>query len=133
MASGMVTAPDAELHAICVAVGCMTMYHPEAARFIIYTDCIAAARLAIDPSAHSGQGHSLDICRNLMTWFQQGGERRLTFIQVPSIKEWSIHKEAHDFAGGLPPISVGANPQTSLDRVRQDVTSKCLDSWVTQF
>ena len=86
--------------------------------------------LEIDPSAHSGQGHSLDVCRNLLAWFQQEGERTLTFVQVPSIKEWGIHKEAHDFAGGLPPISVGRHLQNSLDRVRQDITSKCLDSWI---
>ena len=109
------------------------MEHKEATQILIFTDCIAAARLAIDPSAHSGQGHSLDVCRNLLAWFQQEGEHTVTFIQVPSIKEWGIHKGAHDFVGGLPPISVGRHPQNSLDRVRQDITSKCLDSWITQF
>ncbi|KAH6906649.1 hypothetical protein BKA70DRAFT_1428734 [Coprinopsis sp. MPI-PUGE-AT-0042] len=133
MAAAMVYYQDAELSAIRTAVECMTQSYPAATWMVIFMDSMAAAKLSIDLSAHSGQGHSLAVCKNLSTWFNQGGKRKLTFVYVPSIKEWNIHKAAHTFVGGLPLIYAGAQPQTSLDRVRKDITSWCLDSWMTQF
>ena len=38
----------------------------------------------------------------------------------------------HDFACSLPPVP-GLRPETSLDKVRQDVTRSCQDAWVSRF
>ncbi|KAJ8080887.1 hypothetical protein PM082_017722 [Marasmius tenuissimus] len=132
-ASGVVTAPDAELYAIRVAISYMAMSCGESNHFVLFTDCIAAAKRAIDPSIHSGQSHSLAVCRALSDWFAGGDDRKVTFIQVPSKAKWSIHQLAHESVRGLPPIGVGAVPQTSLDRLRQEATKAGQDAWVSRF
>ncbi|RXW14341.1 hypothetical protein EST38_g11516 [Candolleomyces aberdarensis] len=42
---------------------------------IIFTDSMAAARRSVDPSVHSGQAHSLAVCKALSRWFSGGGDR----------------------------------------------------------
>jgi len=71
-ASGTVTAPDAELYTIWVAVSYMAGTCSDNNHFVVFTDCIAAAKQLVDPSIHSGQGHSLAVCRVQLEWFLGG-------------------------------------------------------------
>ena len=56
-----VTAPDAELFVIHSAITLATQ-QDNCEKIYIFTDSIALARRAVDPSLHSGQGHSLTVC-----------------------------------------------------------------------
>jgi len=86
----------------------------------------------MDQSLHSGQGHSLAVCRTLAAWLAEDSSCTITFIQVPSKLEWSIHKEAHDYARGL--ISpAGLRPATSLDTVRKAITKCSQETWTRMF
>jgi len=129
--AGRVTAPDAELFAIRSAITLATQ-QDNCEKICIFTDSIASARRAVDPSLHSGQGHSLAVCRTLAAWLAEDSSCTITFVQVPSKLEWSIHKEAHDYAKGL--ISpAGHRPATSLDSVRKAVTKRAQESWTRMF
>ena len=64
-ASGSVLAPCAELHAICMAVSYLTTSRRDRKRFYIFTDNITASKRSVDLSVHSGQGHSLAVCKVL--------------------------------------------------------------------
>ena len=81
--AGRVTAPDAELFAIRSAITLATQ-QDNCERICIFTDSIASARRAVDPSVHSGQGHSLAVCRILAAWLGEDPECSVFFIQVPS-------------------------------------------------
>jgi len=101
-------------------------------KIYIFTDSIASARRAVDPSLHSGQGHSLAVCQTLAAWLAEDSSCTITFIQVPSKLEWSIHKEAHDYAKDL--ISpAGPRPAMSLDSVQKAVTKCAQESWTRMF
>ena len=58
--AGRVTAPDAELFAIRAAVvkACSL---PDCDSITVFTDSMASARRSVNPSVHSGQGHSLAV------------------------------------------------------------------------
>ena len=94
-----VTAPDAELYAIGKACSL-----PDVNNITLFTDSIASARRAVNPSVHSGQGHSLAVCRALEQWFANSSHS-VTFVMVHSRFEWGPHHEAHEFVRGLPPVS----------------------------
>jgi len=129
--AGRVTAPDAELFAICSAIILATQ-QDNCEKIYIFTDSIASARRAVDPSLHSGQGHSLAVCRTLAAWLAEDSSCTITFIQVPSKLEWSIHKEAHDYAKDL--ISpAGLRPDTSIDSVWKAVTKRSQETWTRMF
>ncbi|KAK1219503.1 hypothetical protein PQX77_017770, partial [Marasmius sp. AFHP31] len=120
-ASGRVLAPCAELAAIRFA------------RITVFTDSIAAAEKAVDPSLHSGQAHSLAVCKALNEWLLGDDDREIKFVEVPSSAKWSVHHSAHLFVRGMPPIGVGSAPQTSLDYLHKKATDACQDAWVTRF
>ncbi|KDR65447.1 hypothetical protein GALMADRAFT_148700 [Galerina marginata CBS 339.88] len=63
---GRATAPDAEMSAICRAIGLATKRICE--HIAIFTDSIAMAKRALDPSLHSSQSHSLLACKALEAW-----------------------------------------------------------------
>jgi len=129
--AGRVTAPDAELFAIRSAITLATQ-QDNCQKIYIFTHSIASARQAVDPSLHSGQGHSLAVCQTLTAWLAEDSSCTITFIQVPSKLEWSIHKEAHDYAKDL--ISpAGPRPATSLDSVRKAVTKRSQEAWTHMF
>jgi len=86
----------------------------------------------VDPSLHSGQGHSLAVCRILAAWLAEDPSCTITFVQVPSKLEWSIHKEAHDYAKGLI-SSAGLWPAMSLDSVWKAVTKRSQETWTCMF
>jgi len=83
--AGRVTAPDAELYAICAAIvkACSL---PNINNITLFTDLIASARQAVNPSVHSGQSHFLTVCRALEQWFANGSYS-VTFVMVHSCFE----------------------------------------------
>ena len=101
-------------------------------RIIIFTDSPASARRALDPSVHSGQGHSLAVCRALSNWFTGHPDRTIKFVQVPSSLKWGLQYRAHLYARELR-AGVGVNPHRSFDFVRQRVTKTALDRWGAIF
>ncbi|PPQ91302.1 hypothetical protein CVT25_006203, partial [Psilocybe cyanescens] len=76
--TGKVTAPDAELYAICSAIVNATS-RDDCTDIFIFTDSMASARRAVDPSIHSGQGHSVAVCEALQTWFTCKDGQSITF------------------------------------------------------
>ncbi|KAK1234705.1 hypothetical protein PQX77_002086 [Marasmius sp. AFHP31] len=132
-ASGRVLAPCAELVAICFAVTRVTSRAEPYKRITVFTDSIAAAERAVDPSLHSGQAHSLAVCKALNEWLLGDDDREIKFVEVPSSAKWSVHHSAHSFVRGLPPVGAGRAPQTSLDYLRKKATDACQDAWVTRF
>ena len=86
----------------------------------------------MDPLLHSGQGHSLAVCRTLVAWLAEDPSCTITFVQVPSKLKWFIHKEAHDYVKDL--ISpAGLWPATSLDSVRKAITKHSQETWTHMF
>jgi len=81
---------------------------------------------------HSGQGHSLAVCRTLTAWLGEDPDCRVFFIQVPSKLGWNIHKEAHDYATSLIQPVV-PRPDTSLDSVQKAITKRSQESWTRLF
>ena len=128
--AGRVTAPDTELYIICAAIvkACSL---PNVNNIILFTDSITSARRAINPSIHSGQGHSLAVCRTLKQWFTNSGHN-IKFIMVHSRFKWRPHHETYEFVCGLPPVG-SRHMATSLDSLRKKATATCLDSWSTMF
>ena len=129
-AAGKVLASDAELFAIRNAVLKGSSLE-DCDRIVIFTDSIAMAKRAVDPSVHSGQAHSLTVCRKLATWLSGFPDRKVMFVEVPSKLEWGIQHQAHLRAHSLPPIVLGERPETSLDGVRKHVADSALDAWTT--
>ncbi|KAK1235089.1 hypothetical protein PQX77_001695 [Marasmius sp. AFHP31] len=99
-ASGHVLAPCAELVAIRFAVTWLRLR-------------------AVDPSLHSGQSHSLAVCKALNEWLFGNYDREIKFVEVPSSAKWSVHHSAHLL--------------TSLDYLRKKATDTCQNAWVTHF
>ncbi|PPQ91808.1 hypothetical protein CVT25_000368, partial [Psilocybe cyanescens] len=77
--AGKVTAPDAELYAICSAI-VNAISHDDCTDIFIFTDSMASARRAVDPSIHSRQGHSVAVCEALQTWFTRKDGQSITFV-----------------------------------------------------
>ncbi|KAK1216753.1 hypothetical protein PQX77_020611 [Marasmius sp. AFHP31] len=110
-ASGRVLALCAELVAICFTVTRVISGAELYKCITIFTDSIASAERAVDPSLHSGQAHSLTVCKALNEWFLGDDDREIKFVEVPS----------------------SSAPQTSLDYLRKKATDACQDAWVTRF
>ncbi|RXW12783.1 hypothetical protein EST38_g13070 [Candolleomyces aberdarensis] len=100
-----------------IATNCVMLRHAYGIVFDLFT----RSRRSVDPSVHSGQAHSLAVCKALSEWFFRGGDRSLEFIGTPSKLEWGIHHQAHVASRSLPPIPTGRRPATSLDSVRGQV------------
>ncbi|KAJ3518375.1 hypothetical protein NMY22_g13710 [Coprinellus aureogranulatus] len=111
--AGRVLSTDAELTAIRFAL-CRAVLRPGCERIVLFTDSIAMARRAVDPSVHSGQTHSLAVCKALATWFSGHPERSILFVETPSKLKWGIHHRAHRHATGMAPVRSGGYPATSL-------------------
>jgi hypothetical protein len=65
--AGSILPLDAELFAIRSAVVQATMLN-NCDHIIVFMDSLTSARRAVDPSVHSGQAHSLAVCRALNKW-----------------------------------------------------------------
>jgi len=124
-AAGRVTAPDAELFAIRSAIT-LAAQQDNCEKIYVFIDSIASAHRAVDPSLHSGQGHSLAVCRTLAAWLAEDSSCTITFIQVPSKLEWSINKEVHDYAKDLISLA-GRRPAMSLDKCSQETWTRMFE------
>ena len=102
-------------------------------RIVVFTDSLAAARSAVDPSVHSGQNHSLAVCRVLSKWLASDEAHHIEFVQTPSKLQWGLQHKAHEHARSLPPVPAGRRPATSLDSVCKKITQSALDEWQTLF
>jgi hypothetical protein len=113
-AAGKVLSSDGELFAIRSAIvkGCS---FENCDRIVLFTDSIGMAKRAVDPSVHSGQAHSLAVCKTIAAWLSGHPERKVLFVETPSKLKWGIQHKAHLEARGLPPIPHRATPITSLD------------------
>lgn len=130
--AGRVTAPDAELMAItlgvvhaCAVDGLKKIY--------IFTDHIAAAKRAVDPSVHSRQSLSLAVCKTLTAWMAGDPDRQVHFYAVPSKSKWPFHTGIHDYVTKFPRVAYGSKPFTSLDRIRKDAVDMTLEEWQQLF
>ncbi|KAK1219508.1 hypothetical protein PQX77_017776 [Marasmius sp. AFHP31] len=83
-ASGRVLAPCAELVAIRFAITRVNSGAEPYKRITVFTDSIASAERAVDPSLHSGQSHSLAVCKALNEWLLEDYDREIKFVEVPS-------------------------------------------------
>ncbi|PPQ95813.1 hypothetical protein CVT25_000711 [Psilocybe cyanescens] len=126
-----VTAPDAELYAIRSAIinatscdDCMDIF--------IFTDSMASAHRAVDPSIHSGQGHSVAVCEALQTWFTRKDGQSITFVYVPLRLLWDLHYKAHEYATELK-VALGPRPATSFDSLRMQAALSRGASWNVLF
>ncbi|KAJ3519912.1 hypothetical protein NMY22_g12985 [Coprinellus aureogranulatus] len=81
--AGRVLSTDAELTAIQFAI-CRAVLRPGCNCIVLFTDSIAMARQAVDLSVHSGQTHSLAVCKALATWFSGHTECSVLFVETPS-------------------------------------------------
>ncbi|KAF9439815.1 hypothetical protein P691DRAFT_768819 [Macrolepiota fuliginosa MF-IS2] len=99
---------------------------------LVFTDSLASARHAVDPSVQSGQFLSLVVVHSLHPWLEASANWVVQIYQVSSKEEWWCHKEAHDFASDLK-VSVGTHVLTSLNYLCAQGTKKCLDCWTTLF
>ncbi|TFK16646.1 hypothetical protein FA15DRAFT_741113 [Coprinopsis marcescibilis] len=109
-AAGRVMAPDTELYALRAAT-IQIIQFDDCNMIVIFTNHIAAAKRAVDPLVHSGQGHSLAVLSKL---------------------GWHIHLAAHDYVCNTPAVS-GHHLDTLLNSVRQAVAKSCVDSWISEF
>ena len=88
------------------------------------------ASRAVDPSVHSGQAHSLAVCKALSTWLSVSPDRHVKFIETPSKLKWGLQHRAHEHARDLS-VPSGLRPATSLDSVRKKLADSALDAWGT--
>ncbi|KAF5318585.1 hypothetical protein D9619_010813 [Psilocybe cf. subviscida] len=128
--AGRVTAHDAELYAIRSAVVQCTQH--TAKRIVIFTDTIGSARVAVDPSPHSGQAHSLAVCAAIQDWLQGDEERTITFVDVPSALRWSLHRLAHQHATQLR-VPLGRDPALTINSIRQTTDLWREQEWKAKF
>jgi hypothetical protein len=129
--AGRVLPANVELFAIRMAVSKATMLE-NCNRIVIFTDSLALARKAVDPSVHSGQAYSLAVCKALTVWLSGMGDRAIEFVQAPSKLQWGLQDAAHTCARNLPPVPTGRRPAT-LDYMRRNITQSTLNSWTTVF
>ncbi|KJA13751.1 hypothetical protein HYPSUDRAFT_209278 [Hypholoma sublateritium FD-334 SS-4] len=105
---------------------------PGCTRIVIFADHITSAKKALDPSVHSGQGHSLAVCHALLVWFAADPLNTLEFYDCPSKAEWDVHHEVHQFLLGLPPVP-GLWPRMTLHLLRKYATDRCNTEWRQLF
>ncbi|PPQ93215.1 hypothetical protein CVT25_015211, partial [Psilocybe cyanescens] len=110
--AGKVTMPDVELYAIRSA--------------------IFNATSSVDPSIHSGQGHSVAVCEALQTWFTQKDGQSITFVYILSRLQWDLHYKAHKYTTKLK-VALGPCPATSFDSLHMQAALSCGASWNVMF
>ncbi|KAK1222603.1 hypothetical protein PQX77_014538 [Marasmius sp. AFHP31] len=89
-ASGHVLAPCAELVAIRFAVTQITSGAEPYKHITIFTDSIASAERAVDPSLHLGQAHSLAMCKALNEWFLGYDDQEIVESRLPDTSEYGL-------------------------------------------
>jgi hypothetical protein len=99
----------------------------------VFTDSIALARRAVDPSVHSGQSWSITVCKSLDAWLAADADRTVRFYAVPSKSKWPFHTIVHNHVTKYPRVALGARHTTTLNRVRKDKVEKALEEWRQLF
>uniref|UniRef100_A0A8H7Y386 Uncharacterized protein n=1 Tax=Psilocybe cubensis TaxID=181762 RepID=A0A8H7Y386_PSICU len=130
-AAGRVLAPDAEFMAICHTV-VLALSNNNCEQFYVFTDSMALARRAVDPSIHSGQGHSVTVCQTLERWFEDKPLSQITFVYIPFRWKWGVHGMAYNYATELQ-APLGHNPMTSYDSLRWEAVICRSDLWNSLF
>ncbi|PPQ86732.1 hypothetical protein CVT25_012928, partial [Psilocybe cyanescens] len=123
--AGKVTVPDAELYTICSAIVNATLRN-DCTDIFIFTDLMASTRRAVNPSIHSGQGHSVAVCEALQTWFTRKDGQSITFVYVLSQLQWDLHYKAHEYTTELK-VTLGPRPATSFDSLCMQAALFCWD------
>jgi hypothetical protein len=84
--AGRATAPDAELFAIHLGIlRCLWLGDVET--ILVFTDSVASACTAVDPSTHSGQLHSLAVIWALIPWLEAN---QLPFPVTTTAKTYNL-------------------------------------------
>jgi hypothetical protein len=126
-AVGSCTAPDAELHAI--SRGVRDAIEVAGVRHVVvFTDSIWMARRSVDPSPHSNQSASLDLCRALFPWLAGDPRQHISFYQVPSALAWPFHLEAHEYCRALK-VPHGRHLRSTLGRLRGEANDLASFQW----
>ncbi|PPQ94128.1 hypothetical protein CVT25_007913 [Psilocybe cyanescens] len=129
--AGKVTTPNVELYAIRSAIVNVTL-RDDCTDIFIFTDLMASACRAVDPSIHSRQGHSVAVCEALQTWFTRKDGQSITFVYVPSRLQWDLHYKAHKYATELK-VALGPRSATSFDSLRMQAALSHSASWNVLF
>ncbi|KAF5355017.1 hypothetical protein D9756_005204 [Leucocoprinus leucothites] len=92
-ASGRASSTDAKLYSIRIGIAKAISLHCD--HIILITDCLPAAKLAVDPSIHLSQTHSIQVCRLLSDWLTAKPSHSIDFWDVPSKWRWKPHLKVH--------------------------------------
>ena len=95
----------------------------------VFTDSIASAKLAVDPSTHSGQMLSQGVCVALKHWLSGDPRRGIEFLAVPSSEKWEFHHAVHRHVTSFPQVAYGLRPFTSIACLRKEAVDDVLESW----
>ncbi|KDR77364.1 hypothetical protein GALMADRAFT_139347 [Galerina marginata CBS 339.88] len=95
----------------------------------IFTDSIAMAKRALDPSLHSLQSHSLLTCKLLEAWLAEDPLQWISFHHVPSKLKWGMQYEAHQHAAGAYHRPVDHSSQVTLNRLCMEADSNAAQHW----
>jgi hypothetical protein len=128
-----VTAPDAELFAIYLGLlRCLQLENIET--ILVFTDSMASARAVVDPSAHSGQSHSLVVIQILIPWLEANPLRKVQFWYIPSQARWDNHGEVHRYVTStMGKVVVTPATHTTLNFCREKSSAQNLDWWDNMF
>jgi ribonuclease HI len=128
---GIVTAPDAELFAVLIALK-EAVKVPDINKIIIFMDSLAAAKKSIDPGIHSDQKWSLKVCSILQPWLSVSDDRRVEFQHCPSGYGWEPLQTAHEWAKS--DLRTQAyEGKTSLGSVCKMLTESIKSDWIHLF
>ena len=130
--AGRVLSSCAELLGIRSGLVYSLTQFPDSQHIVVFTDSIHSCRVALDPSLHSGQAHSLAIIRALSPWLTGSPSTRVSFIQVPSRWQWPLHKRAHNEARAQR-YPMGPQPYTSSAYLRSRAAQNAKDNWHRSF
>ncbi|KAF5346186.1 hypothetical protein D9756_011125 [Leucocoprinus leucothites] len=93
-ASSWVSSTDAELYSI--HIGIIKAISLQCNHIILITDCLPVAKLAVNPSIHSSQSHSIQVCQLLSDWLAAKPSQSIDFWDVPSKWHWKPHLKVHN-------------------------------------
>jgi len=89
---------------------------PEAQSIYVFSDLHSAIWKVTNVFRHSGQGISLEICRDQLWWLDADGGCCVTFVYTPSCMCWKVQGSVHECAKALS-VPVGMRCRTSVNAV----------------
>ncbi|KAF5353908.1 hypothetical protein D9756_007280 [Leucocoprinus leucothites] len=129
-ASGRASSTDAELYSIRIGIAKAISLHCD--HIILITDCLPAAKLAVNPSIHSSQSHSIQVCQLLSNWLVAKPSHSINFWDVPSKWQWKPHLKVHK---DVTTTRIHAPPHlgATLNFLQCKITNDCQKSWESTF